>query len=118
MSEIGKTYIKNPDPVQAVLLTRENLEEVAKWCGGDSVEVSKPGDPTDVYYGIDYPTLSGKARINLNHYLIRNEFGKFSSLNKETFERVFTERGKREPDWGHHDQPYPKTPANDWNGQR
>ena len=57
-----KQYRKKPVTIEAVALTRENVHSVAAWCGGRVVEKVKPSDPSDVYLGLDIPTLEGVMR--------------------------------------------------------
>ena len=83
-------YIHKPDPVTAVQVTRENYEEVAAWCGGFPVSISKASDPTDVYVGIDILAMGGMRRVNVSDYVIKNETtGRFSLMTEETFRRTF-----------------------------
>ena len=57
-----KQYRKKPVTIEAVALTRKNVREVATWCGGRVIEEGKPSDPSDVYLGLDIPTLEGIMR--------------------------------------------------------
>ena len=55
-------YRKKPVTIEAVALTPENVHAVANWCGGRVIEQGKPSDPSDVYLGLDIPTLEGTMR--------------------------------------------------------
>lgn len=59
---ITKQYRKKPVTIEAVALTPENVHAVARWCGGGVLEVSRSSDPSDVYVGLDIPTLEGTMR--------------------------------------------------------
>lgn len=61
-------YRKKPVVVDAVQVTRENVADVAAWCGGRVIEIAKPGNPSDVYIALDIPTLEGVMRANTFHY--------------------------------------------------
>ena len=56
-----KRYRKRPVTIEAVALTPKNVREVATWCGGRVVEEGKPSDPSDVYLGLDIPTLEATS---------------------------------------------------------
>lgn len=77
MSDLVKTYIRKPMPIEAVELTRKNYKEVAIWCGGRVVEIAKSSDPTDVYIGVDIPTLEKAQRANIGDYIFKNAVGAF-----------------------------------------
>ncbi|WP_119697014.1 hypothetical protein [Microbacterium halotolerans] len=83
-------FRKKPVEIEAMQLTRENVADVAAWCGGRVIkqvkpgdptdvyvaawcggrviEQVKPGDPTDVYVGLDIPTLEGTMRAETFHW--------------------------------------------------
>lgn len=99
-----KTYRKKPVEIQAWQLTRENVAEVAKWCGGRVVEIAKPGDPTDVYIGLDIPTLEGVMRAETFHrstwdgskynggdFVIKGVQGEFYSCRTDIFQETYEE---------------------------
>ena len=50
-------YRKKPVIIEAVALTRNNVHDVAAWCGGRVIEEGKASDPSDVYLALDIPTL-------------------------------------------------------------
>lgn len=55
-------FRKKPVIIEAMLLTRSNVHEVARWCGGRVIEEAKSSDPSDVYIAVDIPTLEGVMR--------------------------------------------------------
>ena len=55
-------YRKKPVSIEAMILTRHNVAEVAAWCGGRVVREVSPRDHTDVYIALDIPTLEGVMR--------------------------------------------------------
>ncbi|WP_449281244.1 hypothetical protein [Leucobacter sp.] len=58
----AKLYRKKPVLIEAMILTRENVDAVARWCGGRVIREEKASDPTDVYVALDIPTLEGTMR--------------------------------------------------------
>ncbi len=99
-----KNYRKKPVEIQAWQLTRDNVYEVAKWCGGRVVQQAKPGDPTDVYIGLDIPTLEGVMRAetfateewdghkyNGGDFVIRGVDGEFYSCKYSIFWKTYEE---------------------------
>ena len=88
MSE-PKKYRKRPVVIEAMILTRDNVHEVARWCGGRVVEKVKPGDPTDVYIGLDIPTLEGVMRAETSDYVIRGVNGEFYPCKPDIFEKTY-----------------------------
>lgn len=94
-------YRKKPVTIEAVALTRENVHSVAAWCGGRVVEKVKPSDPSDVYLGLDIPTLEGvmrgetmdsSGRYPHGDWIIKGVNGEFypieASIFRETYEAV------------------------------
>lgn len=94
-------YRKKPVTIEAVALTRENVHSVATWCGGRVVEKVKPSDPSDVYLGLDIPTLEGVMRGETvdssglyphGDWIIKGINGEFypieASIFRETYEAV------------------------------
>lgn len=76
-------YIHKPDPVTAVKVTVENMEEVADWCGGGAY-------PKNAVPFIAVPALVEFRSAFVGDYVLRNELtGKFYPLSAETFERRF-----------------------------
>ncbi len=95
-------YRKRPVEVEARQLTRENVEEVAAWCGGRVVRDAKPGDPSDVYVALKIPTLGGvmtgetyhhstyrDGRYHGGDYVIRGVKGEFYPCKPDIFEATY-----------------------------
>lgn len=62
MNTAPRRYRKKPVIFEAVALTRDNVHDVAAWCGGRVIEEGKASDPSDVYLALDVPTLEGLKR--------------------------------------------------------
>lgn len=95
-------YRKRPVEIEAMQLTRVNVDEVASWCGGRVIRHAKPGDPSDVYIALDIPTLEGKMRADTFHsstysggkyhggdYIIRGVQGEFYPCKPDIFAATY-----------------------------
>ena len=78
-------FRKKPIVIEAMQLTEDNRHEVGKWCGGRIVQEAKASDPTDVYLGIDIPTLEGTMRANLGDWVIKGIQGEFYPCRDDIF---------------------------------
>ena len=94
-------YRKKPVIIEAVALTRNNVHDVAAWCGGRVIEEGKASDPSDVYLALDIPTLEGvmrgetmdpSGRYPHGDWIIKGVGGEFypieASIFRETYEAV------------------------------
>lgn len=81
MLEIEK-YELRPYPVQAVIVTRENVVDVAEWCSGNVITSAG-------YTYLEVPSVEGFRRIPMGDVVIHNEEGKFYPLSRTTFERRY-----------------------------
>ncbi len=83
-----KRYIKKPIPVEAVLLTKENLKEVKEWIekhGGEAVI------PTSVKF-LSILTKEGYLKAYpQKHYIVKGVKGEFYPVEKEIFEETYEE---------------------------
>ena len=95
-----KQYRKRPVTIEAVALTPENVREVAAWCGGRVVEEGKPSDPSDVYLGLDIPTLEGvmrgetrdvSGRYPHGDWIIKGVAGEFYPCKPNVFDSTYEE---------------------------
>lgn len=85
-------YRKKPVVIEARRVTSENVREVAAWCGGRVVTEAKSSDPTDVYVGLDIPTLEGVMRGETYHggdFIIRGVQGEFYPCKPDIFEATY-----------------------------
>ncbi|AXH44204.1 hypothetical protein SEA_GOCRAZY_67 [Arthrobacter phage GoCrazy] len=86
---ITQQYHRKPEPVEAVKISLENVDEVASWCGGNIFQDVKPSDPTDVRTSVVFPTLMGGVEAPLGFYLVKNAKGAFSKVSAEAFEKEY-----------------------------
>ena len=82
-------YMKKPVVIAAHQLTKENLKELAQWCGGRAKEEPKPSDPTDVAYWLEIPTLEGTMHARIGDYIIKGVQGEFYSCREDIFEQTY-----------------------------
>lgn len=85
-------YRKRPVEIEAVRVTPDNVDEVARWCGGRVVRESKPSDPSDVYVALQIPTLEGVMTAQTYHggdYLIRGVAGEFYPCKPDIFDATY-----------------------------
>ena len=100
--QIGEFQVK-PDRIQAVRLTRENVEHAANWCGGRVGEEPKSSDPTDVYTYLIVPTIDGNVSVNIGDWVIRfHNKGSFAGMTNENFQRKYQQVGS------YGDNPFPR----------
>lgn len=91
MSQVRK-YRKKPVVIEAVRVTPANVAAVAAWCGGRVVREAKPSDPTDVYVGLDIPTLEGVMRAQTYHggdWVVRGIAGEFYPCKSDIFDATY-----------------------------
>lgn len=93
---VVKEYRRKPDPFQAVKVTPENVEAVAKWCGGEYSEDAKPGDPSDVAIKLKVPNVDGAKTVGNNGYVIKHANGRFYTCDSNSFLNEYEEVGVRE----------------------
>ena len=84
--------------VEAMKLTKDNLEEAAIWCGGRAVHEEKPTANSDVFSYLLVPHLDGRLEVSLGMYLIKNrDTGDFYPLTAGAFESRFAKPTRQEP---------------------
>lgn len=74
-------YRKRPVEVEAVLLTPDNVREVAEWCGGQ----------TFASVGLLVPTLEGVMRADFGDWIIRGVEGEHYPCKPTVFAATYTE---------------------------
>ena len=105
-------YRKRPVAIEAMILTRHNVAEVAAWCGGRVVREVSPRDHTDVYIALDIPTLEGVMRAQTmdpsgryphGDVVIRGVQGEFYPCKPDIFDATYepaSETGAETPSEG------------------
>lgn len=82
--------------VEAVRLTEDNVENIAKWCGGELVEEIDPEHPDETQLGINFQTPNGMKRASLHMYVVKFERSFFVSHNRK-FETVYEPVNREAP---------------------
>lgn len=90
---VARRYVKKPEAIEAIQLTRTNVNFLANWCGGRVVRESKPSDRTDVYIALDMPHLDGILRAIVGDYITKDEHGVFGRTKAEIFEISYQREG-------------------------
>jgi len=86
------SYQRKIETVDARQLTVDNVDILAQWCGGMKVEEKNPRDPSDVYVGLNVPTISGGLRVSQGDWLVKQENGVFVKYTAFDFNRQFEEQ--------------------------
>lgn len=82
-------YQRKYSRVTAMLITDDNIEKAARWCGGEIYS-----EPENTSREIKIPSLTQPnpfARIG--QYLIRGPLGRFEVMEQEEFEDLFVRIG-------------------------
>lgn len=90
---MAELWRKKPVEVEANLLTKENAEAVALWCGGQLVEEINPENEDDRYVGINIPTLEGVMRASEGDYIIKGVQGEFYPCKPGIFTATYEKVG-------------------------
>jgi hypothetical protein len=96
-----KNYAPKDGPVEAVLVSEDNLNAVAEWCSGEVFN----GSTNSILLVPGIPTA---LEVSTGAYLIRKSNGRFFSMPPLEFEEKYKEVGlrqdgfqfKREPAFG------------------
>lgn len=83
-------YRRIPQIIEAKQLTPENVDEIARWCGGDIVTETNPRDSEDTYQAINVPTLNGNERLSMGMFIYRDpESGRFVLTGARDFAQMY-----------------------------
>ncbi|HSX00045.1 MAG TPA: hypothetical protein VLH38_03345 [Patescibacteria group bacterium] len=81
MENRPRTYVYKPRPVQAMRITDQNIDAVAKWCGG-TILMSDTGQ------SVVLPIL-GDIVVSFGDYVVKNAKGVFIPYDKNEFVRNY-----------------------------
>lgn len=70
--------------VQTVFVTKENLIDVAQWCGTEKIHIPKGNEPWGFYLTLDQ-IHSGEPTVNVGDVVVRETNGKFRVMTREEF---------------------------------
>ena len=80
--------------VEAIQLTKENIQEVAEWCVGQEVKEIDSLDNSKTYVGLNFISWDGMARASEGDYIIKDPLGNFISRWGSSFEETFEKVGE------------------------
>lgn len=86
-----KQYRKKPVVIEAIQLTRENGEDVAKWSGGIWKSLYGRGDRGEDISHVVIHTLEGDHRGNLGDFIIKGVSGEFYPCKPDIFAATYEE---------------------------
>lgn len=75
--------------VKAIILTSENVSDVAAWCDGFPVEEHDALDYGKIYAGVNVQTPNGKVRLSEGQYLVKGHRGAFFVCGPGSFAHNF-----------------------------
>lgn len=83
-------YVRRPDPVHAVFVTSDNLQEVAEWCSGTVQNVTHTS-PHVLIAPIDIKSARTrrKTRAYPGDVIAKNKDGGFKVYPKNSFDQIF-----------------------------
>lgn len=82
-------YTTLPETVYAEQLTRDNVEELARLCGGQVIIETDPRNPDNKYVALNVPTLSGVKRASEGQMLIKYQEGSWGVMGATAFRETF-----------------------------
>ena len=89
MEKYQKRDVPDAPPIRAIQLTKENVKEVAVWCGGREVEEIDALDPEKTYVGLNLSSWSGMVRASEGDYIIKDSLDTFHVRWPGEFEHQF-----------------------------
>jgi hypothetical protein len=92
-------YQKKPENIEVVELTKDNVQEVARWCGGtqNSVRNILHQDHALETQSLAIPSIYGGISAEIGTFIARNaETGVFSVMTKEHLDAEYQRIGLRQ----------------------
>lgn len=77
--------------IEAVELTKDNVDELSKWCGGRPVEMKDALDEEKTFVGLNIPTLEGTMRASEGDFIIKGLRGEFYPCKPDVFHAKYEE---------------------------
>jgi hypothetical protein len=93
MQNYKKRNNPNAAVIEAVKLTKENVDEVAEWCTGKEVEEIDGLNPEIRYVGLNFIAWDGVTRASEGDYIVKDAIGEFHLRWADNFERDFEKVG-------------------------
>jgi hypothetical protein len=82
-------YRKKPVLIQAEQLDRSNGPRLAKWCGGEWIDLYARGDRGEDISHVSIKTLEGVMRADLGDYIIKGIKGEFYPCKSGIFDLTY-----------------------------
>jgi hypothetical protein len=83
-------YVRKPNRLEVVELTRENLGEAATWCGARINDIRDPSS-------IGVPSLYGAIDAEVGSFITKElETGRFLIMTKEHLDAEYSRVGRRQ----------------------
>jgi hypothetical protein len=90
-------YVKKPSRLEVVELTKDNLVQVATWCGGRINDIRNVMSDTGNTSSIGVPSLYGAIDAEIGSFIAREvETGKFLVMTKEHLDHEYQRVGLRQ----------------------
>ena len=90
-------YVKKPSRLEVVELTRENLVQVATWCGGRINDIRNVISDSGNSSSIGVPSLYGAIDAEVGSFIAREtETGKFVVMTREHLDQEYQRVGLRQ----------------------
>ncbi len=97
-SELGvEVYVRTPLPVRALQITEENIEAVAKWCGGEiRTRAHENGALSYIKLRVIRPSNLRQTQGFVGDWVLQSEFGYKVYVNT-AFEKNFVSAALKHP---------------------
>lgn len=83
-------YTKKPVTIEAMQLTKENVQEVLTWCNSHGI-IASSEELSDELIGVSIRTLEGTMLANINDYIIKGVKGEFYPCKPDIFKATYNE---------------------------
>lgn len=70
-------YKSKPKYIEAERLTKDNVDQITEWCGGDTVKEYNAFNHDEILVGINVPTLNGNRRASEGDFICKGDHGRF-----------------------------------------
>jgi hypothetical protein len=91
-----QNYVRKPNRVEVVEITKDNIVEVATWCGGRINHIRNVMSSDLIPDTIGVPSLYGAISADIGSFVARElETGRFSVMTKDHLEQEYQQVGMR-----------------------
>jgi hypothetical protein len=89
VQQYRRKFAQEPSVIEAVQLTKQNVEEVAAWCAGKEVTEIDALEHTITYVGLNVITWDGMARASEGDYILKDALGDFHIRKPHAFTTTY-----------------------------